>query len=102
MSFLGKEGGKRCPPKWVYSRGLTPVWVCFQRVYIHMWVFLEGLHRYEPLEMGSCELLEASGLNSHIIGVFESCYNTIIGLIFIVFGMCHNGWVAETPAHTSG
>ena len=24
------------------------------------------------------------------------------GSIFIVFGMHHNEWIAETPAHTSG
>ena len=34
--FLGMEGGKRCPSKWVYV----------QRVYTGMGVFLESLQPY--------------------------------------------------------
>ena len=48
--------------------GFTPVWVCLWRVNTHMGVFLEDLHPYESLEMGSCESLEDCGLKSLTYG----------------------------------
>ena len=67
-----------------------------------MGVFLEGFHPYKYLEMGSCEPLEASGLKPLTYGWGLVLSQHHYGSIFIVFGMHHNGWVAETSAHTSG
>ena len=64
--------------------------------------YLEGFHPYKSLEVVSCEPLEASGLKPLTYGCGLLLSQHLYGYIFIIVGMHHNGWVAETPAHTSG
>ena len=63
--------------------------------------YLEGLHTYESLEMGSREPLEDPGRKSFTYGCHLVLLQHHYGSIFIVFGMHNNGYVAETPAHTA-